>query len=260
MSELDIRLVPVLNDNYVFLIHDPASGATACVDPAAAAPVIRAAKDWGWSISHILITHPHTDHTDGVAQIVSEFGAEVYGSSADRDQIPHCTHGVAQGPGEQDRIDVGTFQAEVFDVPGHTAHHVAYYFAAAHALFPGDTLFSLGCGRLFGGTARQMWNSLKKLRSLPPRTRIYCAHEYTAANAEFALSVDPENVELKARAEDVRRLRDAGKPSVPSLLESEARCNPFLRCDIPSFQVQLGLQGRDADQVFSELRRQKDDF
>ncbi len=256
MNELDILNVPVLNDNYVYLLHDPASGATACVDPAAAPPVIRAVKDRGWSISHILITHPHSDHTDGVVQIVSEFAAEVYGSHADMNEIPHCTHGVKQG----ERIDVGTFQAEVFDVPGHTAHHVAYYFADAQALFCGDTLFSLGCGRLFDATAQHMWSSLKKLRSLPPQTRVYGAHEYTAANAEFALSVDPENVDLKARATEVLRLREAGQPSVPSTLESEAACNPFLRCDIPAFKAQLGLQGVEADQVFAELRHQKDRF
>ena len=256
MSALEILSIPVLNDNYVHLIHDPASGATACVDPAIAPPVIKAAKGKGWSISHILITHPHGDHTDGVPEIVAAFGAEVYGSHADQGQIPQCAHGVQQG----DRIEMGSVSCEVLDVPGHTAHHVAYYFKDGSTLFPGDTLFSLGCGRLFGGTAVQMWDSLKKLRALPSGTQVYCAHEYTNANADFALSVDPDNANLKARADEVVRLREAGKPTVPSLLEEETRCNPFLRCDIPSFQTTVGMAGQKAEKVFAELRRQKDHF
>jgi hydroxyacylglutathione hydrolase len=260
MSGAQILSIPVLTDNYVHVIHDPSTGATACVDPAIAAPVIKAVQDKGWSISHILITHPHADHTDGVAEIVATFGAEVYGSRSDQGQIPMCDHGVASG----DKVSVGGLLAEVFDVPGHTAHHVAYYFqdssGAVNALFPGDTLFSLGCGRLFGGTAEQMWSSLKKLRSLPGETLVYCAHEYTNANADFALSVDADNVNLKARAEEVTKLREAGKPTVPSTLDSEVHCNPFLRCDIPLFQKTLGLAGQKAAQVFAELRRQKDSF
>lgn len=256
MSDVEILSIPVLNDNYVHLLHDPASGATACIDPAVAGPVIQAAKARGWTISHILITHPHGDHTDGVADIVAAFGAEVYGSKADQAIIPQCGHGVAQG----DRILVGDLRVDVLEVPGHTAHHVAYYVEAAAALFPGDTLFSLGCGRLLGGTAAQMWGSLKKLRALPGQTRVYCAHEYTNANADFALSVDGDNPDLIARADEVVKLREAGKPTVPSLLESETQCNPFLRCDIPSFQQSLGLFGRDAAEVFAELRRRKDHF
>lgn len=256
MSQAEILSVPVLSDNYVHLIHDPASGATACVDPAVAGPVVKAAQAKGWTISHILITHPHGDHTDGVPEIVAAFGAEVYASRHDMGQVPKCDHGVGQG----DKIAVGGLLAEVFDVPGHTAHHVAYYFEGARALFPGDTLFSLGCGRLFGGTPEQMWDSLKKLRALPGQTQVYCAHEYTNANADFALSVDPGNAELQARADQVVKLREAGQPTVPSLLESETRCNPFLRCDMPAFQKTVGLAGRDAAQVFAELRRQKDHF
>lgn len=256
MSEAEIISIPVLNDNYVHLLHDVDSGATACIDPAVAAPVIRAAKARGWTISHVLITHPHGDHTDGVAQIVAEFDAEVYGGKHDRAIIPQCGHGVAQG----DSIEVGGLTVEVLDVPGHTAHHVAYYAETAGALFPGDTLFSLGCGRLFGGTANQMWESLKKLRALPGRTKVYCAHEYTNANADFALSVDGDNPDLIARADAVVKLREAGEPTVPSVLENEMRCNPFLRCDVPSLQKSLGLLGQDAAQVFAELRRRKDHF
>ena len=256
MNEAEILSVLVLNDNYVHLIHDPATGKTACVDPAIAPPVIAAAEARGWSISHILITHSHADHTDGVPQIVARFGAKVYGSRPDMALIPHCTNGIGEG----DVVSVGGLSFHVLDVPGHTAHHVAYYCKEQAALFCGDTLFSLGCGRLFGGTAAQMWDSLKRLRALPAETRVYCAHEYTNANADFALSIDPHNVDLQARADEVVHLRERGLPTVPSRMESERRCNPFLRCDVAEFQAQLGLQGQEAASVFAEIRRQKDHF
>lgn len=256
MSGLQIQSVLVLSDNYVHLVHDPATGATACVDPAIAGPVIAAARSKGWAISHILITHPHADHTDGVPEIVAEFGSQVWGSRLDADRIPHLDHGVGQG----DVVEFGSTACEVLDVPGHTAHHVAYHFADDRALFPGDTLFSLGCGRLFGGTAQQMWDSLKKLRALPAHTKVYCAHEYTNANADFALSVDPDNADLQHRADEVVKLREAGRPTVPSLLDEEMRCNPFLRCDVPEFQAHLGMSGRAPERVFAELRRRKDHF
>jgi len=253
---LDIRVLPVLSDNYVFLIHDPATGATACVDPAVAPPVIRAAQDLGWSISHILVTHPHRDHTDGIADIVHAFGSKVYGSRADLNDIPKCDVGVGQG----DEIKIGGATCTVFDVPGHTAHHVAYYFAGADAVFVGDTLFSLGCGRLLGGTAAQMWNSLKTLRTLPADTRIFCAHEYTNANADFALSVDADNAYLQARAAEVLRLREAGQATVPTTMDSELKCNPLLRCGVAAFQDGLSMTGQGPEQVFADLRRQKDRF
>ena len=256
MSRLDIRQVLVLNDNYVYLIHDPDSGQTACIDPAVSAPVIEAAKGWGWSITHIFVTHPHYDHTDGIPDIVAQFGAKVYGSRHDFGEIPKCDHGVMQG----DIIELGAHRVNVFDVPGHTSHHVAYHIADQQAVFVGDTLFSLGCGRLFGGTAEQMWDSLQKLRALPGETQVYCAHEYTNANADFALSVDPDNADLKARADEVLALREQGRPTVPSSLDSEIRCNPFLRCDVPVFKAGLGMAERSAEQVFAEVRHRKDNF
>ena len=256
MSGLNIRMIPVLSDNYVYLVHDTATGKTACVDPAVSTPVIDAARDLGWEISHILVTHPHYDHTDGIADIVAKFGSQVYGSRNDFGEIPKCDHGVLQN----DVIELGKSSAKVLEVPGHTSHHLAYHFEAEKAVFVGDTLFSLGCGRLFGGSPGQMWDSLKKLRSLPPQTKVYCAHEYTNANADFALSIDPDNADLQARADEVNNLREKGLPTVPCTLESEARCNPFLRCDIPSFKAMLGMAERDAEQVFAEIRTKKDHF
>ncbi|HEY9080225.1 hydroxyacylglutathione hydrolase [Magnetovibrio sp.] len=256
MSGLDIRQVPVLNDNYVYLIHDVQSGKTACVDPAVAGPVIDAANKLGWTISHILVTHPHYDHTDGIPEIVEAFGSVVYGNRHDFGQIPKCDHGVLDG----DLIELGGTTARVMEVPGHTKNHLAYSFDAENAVFVGDTLFSLGCGRLFGGSATQMWNSLKKLRDLPTQTQVYCAHEYTNANADFALSIDPDNADLQARADEVIRLREQGRSTVPSTLEQEVRTNPFLRCDIPAFKTMLGMADREAEEVFAEIRSRKDRF
>jgi len=256
MSGLEIRQIPVLNDNYVYLVHDTLSGKTACVDPAVAGPVIDMAKELGWEISHILVTHPHYDHIDGIADIVEVYGSEVYGSRLDYGLIPKCDHGVVQGS----EIELGASKALVLEVSGHTANHVAYQFEADKAVFVGDTLFSLGCGRLLGGSAKQMWGSLKKLCSLPTDTRVYCAHEYTNANADFALSIDPKNTALQARAAEVIRLREQGLPTIPTTIQSETDCNPFMRCDVPSFKAVLGMADREADEVFAEIRRQKDHF
>ena len=256
MSSLDIRQVPVLSDNFVYLLHDTLTGKTACVDPAVGAPVVDTARKLGWDISDILVTHPHYDHTDGIPDIVEAFGSKVYGSRHDYGEIPKCDHGVMDG----DTVEIGHSTAKVLDVPGHTAHHVAYHFAEAGAVFVGDTLFSLGCGRLFGGTPEQMWNSLKKLRALPEHTKVYCAHEYTNANADFALSVDPDNADLQARADEVIKLREKGLPTVPSTLESEIQCNPFLRCDIPAFKAGLGMADQNAERVFAEIRKRKDHY
>lgn len=256
MSDMAIMQIPVLSDNYVYLIHDQVSKTTACVDPAVSAPVIEAAEEQDWRITHVLVTHPHYDHTDGVADIVEAHGAEVYGSRHDFGEIPKCDHGLVEG----DTIEMGPYTVEVLDVPGHTAHHVAYHIPDMGAVFVGDTLFSLGCGRLFGGTAGQMWGSLKKIRDLPPETHVFCAHEYTNANADFALSVDPDNLELIARAAEVLALRERGVATVPSTIASEIRCNPFLRCDFPAFKEHLGMANAKAEDVFAEVRKRKDNF
>jgi len=256
MGNLEIHILPVLSDNYVFLIHDPVSGATACVDPAVAAPVVALAKDKDWVISHILITHPHGDHIGGILDIVQAFGAKVYGSRHDFNMIPKCDYGVAQG----DEIKVGQASCTVMDVPGHMAHHVAYYFAGMAVLFCGDVLFPLGCGRLLGGTAHDMWDSLQKIRALPAETQVYGAHEYTRANADFAVSLDPENADLKACKAEVEEQRASGQPTVPTTLASEIKCNPFLRCDVLDFQDAVGMTGCSPLEVFTDVRRQKDRF
>lgn len=253
---LDIRQIPVLSDNYVYLIRDEDSGAVGVVDPAVAAPVLAEAERLGWKITHILNTHHHGDHVGGNREIQAATGCTIVGPRADRDRIP----GIQIEVGDGDTYAFGDAEAQVFDVPGHTRGHIAFWFEGDDALFCGDTLFALGCGRMFEGTAPQMWNSLGKLRALPDATRVYCAHEYTQANARFALSVDGGNPDLVARANEIDATRARGEPTVPSLLGQEKATNPFLRADDPALAANVGLAGGDPVSVFAEVRSRKDSF
>jgi len=255
MSELVIRQIPVLRDNYVYLLHDEASGATGVVDPSVAEPVLVQLAETGWRLTHILNTHHHPDHTGGNLEIKRATGAIVVGPRADRDRIPGIDVAVADG----ERYALGSETAEVFDVPGHTRGHIAYWFKNSRALFCGDTLFLMGCGRLFEGTPEQMWRSLGKLRRLPGETRVYCGHEYTQANARFALTVDPQNAALVARARRVDALRAEGKSTVPGTMADELATNPFLRADEPALQEAAGAPG-DPVATFAAIRRRKDVF
>lgn len=256
MSNLDVRLVPVINDNYIFIFRDPDSGSVGVVDPAVGESVLEKANELGWNISHILITHPHYDHVGGIDEIKSKTGARVIGAAGDARDIPGIDQTVADG----ESVRVGHAKAKVIGVPGHTTHHVAYWFEEAKVLFPGDTLFSLGCGRLFGGTASEMWSSLQKLRDLPPDTLIYPAHEYTNANADFALTIEKSNKNLKARADEALAQRQKGLPTIPTTLKQEKLCNPFLRADIGAVQAAVGMKGKSSTEVFAEIRKRKDNF
>jgi hydroxyacylglutathione hydrolase len=257
MSRLVIEQIAVLSDNYIHLLHEPDSGATAAVDPAVAQPVLDLLAARGWRLTHILNTHHHGDHTGGNLDLRRATGARVVGARKDAGRIP----GLDVEVGEGDTFLLGHAAAVVFETPGHTDGHIAFWFPDSAALFCGDTLFSLGCGRLFEGTADQMWDSLSKLRDLPEHTRVFCAHEYTAANGRFAKVLDRDNAALKQRIDDVARLNAAGRSSVPSTLAEERATNPFLRADRAEIARAVGLPpGTAAALVFAELRRRKDVF
>lgn len=257
MTHLIIEQIAVLADNYIHLLHEPESGATAVVDPALAAPVLEMLAAKGWGLTHILCTHHHGDHTGGNLDLKKATGARVIGARKDAGRIPGIDDEVSEG----DTFLVGHAAAMVFETPGHTSGHIAFWFPDTAALFCGDTLFSLGCGRLFEGTAGEMWDSLAKLRDLPDHTRIYCAHEYTAANGRFAKVLDRDNPALKARIEQVARLNAQGRSTIPTMMEDERATNPFLRADRADIAQAVGLApGTPPAQVFAELRRRKDVF
>ena len=217
--------LPMLQDNYSWALIDHQRRQVAIVDPPEIEPVERLLGQTGMDLELILLTHHHPDHIAGADALRRKYGARIVGARADQHRLPSLDQAVAEG----DRIAFGDAEAEVFDTPGHTIGHISYYFAGEHALFCGDTLFSLGCGRLLEGTAAQMFQSLAKFKALPPETRVYCGHEYTEANGRFALSVDGGNGALQARLAQVRELRAAGQPSLPSVLGDEMEANPFMR-------------------------------
>src|ERR1700744_3890709 len=249
----EIRLFPCLSDNFGYLIHDPETKATASIDAPEAAPIIAALEREGWTLSDILITHHHHDHVGGVAELKQKYKCRVVAPNDKSAKIANVDLRVGQG----DVVKVGSLPARVLETPGHTLDHISYVFDGEKALFAADTLFSIGCGRVFEGTYPMMWDSLLKLRTLPDDFRLYCGHEYTASNVKFALSVEPDNEALKARAEEVTRLRAANKPTIPVTLGEEKKANVFLRADEPSVAASLRMKGQSAADVFGELRERK---
>lgn len=253
---LEIEVLPAFSDNYIYLLRDPATNKVAVVDPGTADPVMAMLTARGWPLDMILLTHHHADHIGGVPMLKARYGADVVGPSADANRIP----GLDRCVGESDRVALGNETALVYETHGHTRGHISFWFPDSGALFCGDTLFSLGCGRMFEGTASVMWSSMQKLRDLPDDTLIYCGHEYTESNARFAVTADPDNAELAERAAEVRSLRSQGSPTIPSRLGVEKQTNPFLRADVPALQAAIGLAGDDPAAVFGELRARKDTF
>jgi hydroxyacylglutathione hydrolase len=249
----EIRLFPCLSDNFGYLIHDPVTKATASIDAPEAGPIIKALQREGWTLTDILVTHHHTDHVGGIAELKAKYDCRVVAPYDKGTEIPLVDERVKDGA----NVKVGNLTARVLETPGHTLDHVSYMFDADHALFCADTLFSIGCGRVFEGTYPMMWESLLKLRALPNDTRIYCGHEYTASNVKFALGVEPNNPALKARAEEVTKLRAANQPTVPTLIRDEKEANVFLRADVPAVAAAVGLAGKSPAEVFGELRERK---
>ncbi|MEL6374423.1 MAG: hydroxyacylglutathione hydrolase [Pseudomonadota bacterium] len=251
---LEIHQFPILNDNYAVLIREPTSGAVATIDAGDGDAILAEAEAKGWAITHILTTHHHADHTAGNDVIKARTGCTVVGANADRARIPGLDVALSEG----DTYDFGAVTFDVLETPGHTVGHISYVAPSVPVAFVGDTLFALGCGRLFEGDARMMWTSLSKLMALDPGTIIYCGHEYTAANAAFALTIDPDNEALRARAELIKALRAEGKATVPTTIEVEQATNPFVRPNDPQIRRNLGLEAADDWEVFAEVRRRKD--
>ena len=252
----EIVTVPCRTDNYAYLVHDTGSGKTALVDAPEAAPIVAALEDRGWSLDEIWLTHHHADHTDAVPELTARYGAAVAGHVRDLGRLPPLDREVSEG----ERLILGETAARVVDVSGHTIGHVAFVLDDDHAAFTADSLMALGCGRVFEGTHKMMWESLSKLMELPEDTRIYSGHNYGQANGRFARSIEPDNAALGERIARIEAADAEGRPIVPSTLAEERATNPFLRAREPSVKAALGMADADDAAVFGEIRRRKDSF
>jgi hydroxyacylglutathione hydrolase len=242
-------MFPCLSDNYGFLLHDPDSGETACIDTPEADRILAEADAKGWKITQIWNTHWHPDHAGGNAAIKVATGCTIIGPQGEAAKIPTLERQVVEG----DTVKLGSATARILETPGHTAGHIVYHLPEQAIAFVGDTLFALGCGRLFEGSPQQMWTSLNKLRALPDDTTVYCAHEYTQKNASLAVSVDPENRDLQVYSDEIDAKRAKNIPTVPTTIGREKKANPFLRADDPRLQAAMGHPG-DAVATFAEVR------
>jgi hydroxyacylglutathione hydrolase len=243
-----------LKDNYGVLVHDSVTKATASIDAPEAAAVLAALDSAGWSLTDILVTHHHADHVQGIPELKARFPqARIVAPAKEADRIGGVHLAVAEG----DLVQVGRLSAKVLETPGHTAGHIVYWFEEQDALFAGDTLFALGCGRVFETPMSTMWHSLVKLSELPGETQVYCGHEYTLSNAKFAITVDPTNSILKERLDEITALRAENCPTLPTTIALELATNPFLRAEHPDIQAAVGMRGADPAEVFAELRTRK---
>ena len=252
----ELITIPCLSDNYAFLAHDTNSKKTLLVDVPEAAPIKRALTETGWTLSDVLLTHHHADHVQGVEELLREHPARVIGANADKHRLPPLDLAVGEG----DKIEIGTQKGQVFDVSGHTIGHIAVLFEEAKLLFTADSLMALGCGRLFEGTPGQMWESLSKLTTLDPDCLICSGHEYTATNARFALTIEPQNPALQNRAQRISAMCRKNQPTVPSTLREELETNPFLRPQSADIRHNLTMHDASDAQVFAEIRSRKDKF
>jgi len=255
-NALQIHMFPCLSDNYGLLVHDPSSRQTATIDTPDAEVISRELEARHWQLTHILNTHHHYDHAGGNLQLKDRYDCRIYGPAHEAERIPGMDIRLKEG----DILTLGTHEIRVMEPPGHTSGHIVYYLPQQKILFAGDTLFSVGCGRLFEGTPAQMWNSLGKIMALPEDTTIYCAHEYTLNNIEFARSIDRNNKDLERYYQEARQLRSENRPTLPTTLSLELRVNPFLRPDAPAIAETLGAGDSDTLARFAEIRRRKDRF
>eukprot|EP00803_Ostreobium_quekettii_P009110 evm.model.scf_993.2 EVM.evm.TU.scf_993.2 scf_993:10236-15555(-) len=254
---LEVHRVPCLVDNYAWLLHEPKAGLTAIVDPSEVQPVVEALRKTGYNLDYIINTHHHWDHTGGNIALKDKYGCRVVGPDADRSRIPRIDISLKDG----ETWKFGELDMVTFDTPGHTMGHMSVYFPEAAAVFTGDTLFAMGCGRLFEGTAQQMWASLSRLSLLPPETKVFCGHEYTQANARFAISVDSENPKLIERKKVVDEMRSKGLATVPCTIAEERDTNPFLRAPDAAVRAKTGVPSGAPDaEAFAAVRRAKDSF
>jgi hydroxyacylglutathione hydrolase len=256
MKPLDLDVFLCRTDNFGVLVHDPETGLTASIDAPDANAVMAAANRRGWTISHIFTTHHHNDHVEGNLALKEHYGCEIVGPINEAVAIPGLDKTMADG----DTFLFGEHRVGVIETPGHTAGHICYNFVDDKLLFAADTLFALGCGRLFEKPAADMWHSLQKLAVLPDETAVYFGHEYTLSNARFALTIDPDNERLKSRAAEIEALRAEGKFTIPTTLAMEKETNPFLRAGDPAIRRNLLMESRTNEEVFAEIRKRKDNF
>jgi hydroxyacylglutathione hydrolase len=256
MSHLDVHQFICRDDNYGVLVHDTRTGTTISIDAPDAAAIADNLKKRGWQLTHILTTHHHADHVAGNLELKEVFGCRIIGPAAEADRIPGIGKTVSPG----DEIELAKRKVKVFGCPGHTAGHVAYHFRDDYLLFTADTVFAMGCGRIFEGTPEQMFHSVNQFRTLDGMTSIYCGHEYTEANARFAVTIEPGNRALQQRAMEVRRLREQGKMTCPTTIADELKTNPYFRCAAPEIRKVLSMEQATDVEVFAEIRRRKDSF
>lgn len=256
MADLQIVQFTARSDNFAVLVHDPESGATASIDAPEAAPIRAELEKRGWALTDIFVTHKHQDHIDGIPALKEAYSATVTGPAKSAGETGLYDRTVGDG----DSFDFAGHEVRVMETPGHTLDHVSYTIPDQKLLFCADTLFAVGCGRVFEGNAAMMWDSLTKLRALPDDTTVYCGHEYTLANARFAVTVDPDNEQLAARLNEIEALRAEGKPTLPTTIALEKATNPFLRADDDAVAAAVGLAGADPVEVFTEVRSRKDSF
>src|SRR3954464_5198755 len=252
----DLHLFPCLKDNYGVLIHDPVTGKTGGIDAPEAAPVEAALKATGWRLTRVVVPPHHGDHTAGIPDLKQKHGCRVVAPRKEAAKIQNIDVTVREG----DIVQVGSMVGRVIETPGHTAGHISYWFKQDKLAFVGDTLFSVGCGRIIEGTPEMMWQSLLKIRNLPADTQLFCGHEYTAANVHFALSIEPKNPALRARAEEVVRLTEQKRPTIPTTIQQEKSYNPFLRADLHSVAGAIDMEDSAPVQVFATVRARKDKF